>query len=109
MSDVMADPDEAILAEVRSVRETADRMANGEFPEEADHSRALAGLVRQLAEQLERHLDHREPAPARVEPAASASSGGARLPAAPVDESASAEEDRTPEDAPADPANDRAR
>jgi hypothetical protein len=98
----------AILAEVRATRETADRMANGEFPEEADHPRALAGLIRQLAEQFERHLENREPATPRVEPADSAMSGGARLPAAPVDESAG-EEDETPEDAPADPANDRAR
>jgi hypothetical protein len=84
-------------------------MANGEFPDEADHTRALAGLVRQLAEQLERHLDNREPAAPRVAPGAGSTSGGARLPAAPVDESAGPEEDRTPEDAPADPADDRAR
>jgi hypothetical protein len=85
-------------------------MANGEFPDEADHSRALAGLIRQLAEQFERYLDPRDPATPRVEPAASGTSGGARLPSAPVDESTkAAEEDRTPEDAPADPANDRAR
>jgi hypothetical protein len=106
---MMDDRADAILAEVRSAKETADRMANGEYPDEADHSRALAGLIRQLAEQFERYLDNREPATPRVQPAASGASGGARLPAAPVDESAAAEEDRTPEDAPADPANDRAR
>ena len=49
-----------IVAEVRSVRETADKMANGDYPEEADHSRALAGMIRQLADQLERHLGGRE-------------------------------------------------
>lgn len=45
---------EAALAEVASVRETADRVANGDAPEDADQIRVLAGLIRQLAEQVER-------------------------------------------------------
>jgi hypothetical protein len=42
------------LAEVASVRETADRLANADAPEDADQIRVLAGLIRQLAEQVER-------------------------------------------------------
>jgi hypothetical protein len=42
------------LAEVAKVRETAERLANGESPAEADHVRMLAGLIHQLAEQVER-------------------------------------------------------
>lgn len=48
------DPSEAALAEVRKVKETAERLANGETPDEADQTRVLAGLVFQLAEQVER-------------------------------------------------------
>jgi hypothetical protein len=48
------DPNEAALAEVRKVKETAERLANGETPDEADQTRVLAGLVFQLAEQVER-------------------------------------------------------
>ena len=49
-----SDPNEAALAEVRKVKETAERLANGETPDEADQTRVLAGLVFQLAEQVER-------------------------------------------------------
>ena len=46
---------EAILAEVRSTKETAERMANGESPKEgADEIRVLAGMVHQVTEQVER-------------------------------------------------------
>jgi hypothetical protein len=45
------------LTEVASVRETADRLANGDTPDGADQIRVLAGLVRQLAEQVERLFD----------------------------------------------------
>ena len=48
------DPSEAALAEIRKVKETAERLANGETPDEADQTRVLAGLVFQLAEQMER-------------------------------------------------------
>jgi hypothetical protein len=44
-----------ILAEVRKTKETADRMANGESPKPgADDIRVLAGMVHQVAEQVER-------------------------------------------------------
>lgn len=44
-----------ILAEVRKTKETADRMANGESPKPgADEVRVLAGMVHQVAEQVER-------------------------------------------------------
>lgn len=46
---------EMILAEVRRTKETADRMANGESPKQgADDVRVLAGMVHQIAEQVER-------------------------------------------------------
>ena len=45
---------EAIRAEAAATKETADRMANGETPAAADDIRVLAGMVRQLADQIER-------------------------------------------------------
>jgi hypothetical protein len=45
----------AILLEARKTKETAERMANGEGPPgEADDIRVLAGMVHQVAEQVER-------------------------------------------------------
>lgn len=35
------------LAEVAKVRDTAERLANGDYPEQADHVRVLAGLIGQ--------------------------------------------------------------
>jgi hypothetical protein len=56
MSDeLMSDGVEAIVAEARKTRETAERMANGDGPPaEADDIRVLAGMVHQIAEQVER-------------------------------------------------------
>ena len=46
---------EVILAEVRKTKETAERMANGESPKAgADDVRVLAGMIHQVAEQVER-------------------------------------------------------
>jgi hypothetical protein len=46
---------DAILVEARKTKETAERMANGEGPPgEADDVRVLAGMVHQVAEQVER-------------------------------------------------------
>jgi hypothetical protein len=45
------------LAEVAKVKETAERMANGEATAGADQIRVLAGLIHQLAEQVERMVD----------------------------------------------------
>ncbi len=46
---------EVVLAEVRKTKETAERIANGDSPKEgADDLRVLAGLVHQIAEQVER-------------------------------------------------------
>jgi hypothetical protein len=44
----------AVVEEARKTKETADRLAHGDYPGEADHIRVLAGMVRQLAEQVER-------------------------------------------------------
>ena len=56
MSDVPAKDDvSAILVEARKTKETAERMANGDGPpDEADDIRVLAGMVHQVAEQVER-------------------------------------------------------
>jgi hypothetical protein len=48
---------EAVLLEIRKVKETAERMANGDYPDEADHVRSIAGLVHHLAEQTERLVE----------------------------------------------------
>jgi hypothetical protein len=77
------------MAEVAKVRETAQRLADGDYPEEADHIRVLAGMIGQLAEQVER-LGQEASAPLAH------------------DAEALVEEDRTPESAPAQPMNDRA-
>ncbi len=46
---------DAILVEARKTKETAERMANGEGPPgESDEIRVLAGMVHQVAEQVER-------------------------------------------------------
>jgi hypothetical protein len=55
MADAKLEGTDAILAEARKTKETAERMANGDAPPgEADDIRVLAGMVHQLAEQVER-------------------------------------------------------
>ena len=56
MSDeLMTDGVEGIIAEARKTKETAERMASGDGPPgEADDIRVLAGMVHQVAEQVER-------------------------------------------------------
>jgi hypothetical protein len=51
---LQADPIDAALSEITNVKETAERLANGESPDEADQVRVLAGLIHHLAEQIER-------------------------------------------------------
>jgi hypothetical protein len=86
---------DAVRLEIRKVKETAERMANGDYPEEADQLRSVAGLVHLLAEQTER----------LIEPM--------RAPLSSVDDRHDAEvaleEDRSPERGPAAPLDDRAR
>lgn len=83
---------QAVIEEVRKTRDTAARLANGEATDDADHVRVLAGMIQKLAEQVERLAGDGQ--------AASPASGGdSQVDEAPV------EEDRTPQDAPADPAN----
>ena len=54
-TDEVAEGIDSIVAEVRKTKETADRMANGDSPKgDADEVRVLAGLVHQVAEQVER-------------------------------------------------------
>jgi hypothetical protein len=53
--ELMTDGADAIIAEARKTKETAERMANGDGPpSEADDIRVLAGMVHQVAEQVER-------------------------------------------------------
>jgi len=80
----------SIAAEAAKTRDTADRLANGNFPEDADHVRVLAGLIKQLAEQIQRLAD----------------TGGA-LDTTEHDREVVLEEDRTPGRAPAEPLDDR--
>ena len=90
---------QAAVDEVRKTKETAARLANGECPEDADHIRVLAGMIQKLAEQIERLAESGASAEASTP-----SDVGSR-----VDKEAEAavEEDQTPQDAPADPMNDR--
>ena len=86
---------EAALVEVANVKETAERVAKGESSDDADQTRVVAGLVH-LAEQTERLF-----ASMRT-PVAEGSREGADH-----DAELLREEDRTPEDAPAAPLDDR--
>lgn len=55
MAERRLDSADAILVEARKTKETAERMANGEGPPgEADDIRVLAGMIHQVAEQVER-------------------------------------------------------
>jgi hypothetical protein len=45
---------EAVRLEAAKTKETADRMANGESTDEKDDRRVLAGMIKQVAEQVER-------------------------------------------------------
>jgi hypothetical protein len=48
----------AILAEAEATTVTADKLANGDYPDDADHIRVLAGLIKQTSEQVERLARH---------------------------------------------------
>lgn len=95
----MSDQSEGIRAEAKKTKETAERLANGDSPEGADHIRVLAGLIHQVAEQVERLAAQLDELPdgSRQEGGMSSHEAERQL-----------EEDRTPEDAPAEPADDRA-
>lgn len=56
---------DAIRAEAVATAETADKLANGDYPEEADHIRVLAGMIKQVAEQVERLAEHLDGVAAR--------------------------------------------
>ena len=46
---------DAIAAEAEATAQTADKLANGaDYPEDADHIRVLAGMIKQVSEQVER-------------------------------------------------------
>ena len=80
----------AVATEAAKTKETADRLANGDYPEDADHVRVLAGMVKQLADQME-----------RLASATDAQGVSAH------DREVVLEEDQTPERAPAQPLDDR--
>ena len=56
---------DAIVAEAEATAETADKLANGDYPQDADHVRVLAGMIRQISEQVERLGRHLQGASAR--------------------------------------------
>jgi hypothetical protein len=55
--DDMATQSGDALTEVAKVKETAERLAKGQAAAGADQIRVLAGLIHQLAEQVERMVD----------------------------------------------------
>ena len=101
----MSDPGTrtAALQEIRKTRDTASRLANGDYPEDADHVRVLAGMIQQLAEQMERLAG----SDGRSASATEGRSDVAAYQAARKDAEAAVEEDRTPREAPAEPIDDR--
>jgi len=96
------------LAEVRKIIETSERVANGDHPDEADHIRVLAGMIHLLAEQILR-LSGQGGVSASESAGANTAVAPQTNPPARVDREVEiqAEEDRTPEHPPAEPAVDR--
>ena len=88
---------QAAVEEVRKTKDTAARLANGDYTEDADHIRVLAGMIQKLAEQVERL--------AASSSAPTPGAGQARSQAEAKEAEAAVEEDQTPQDAPADPIN----
>ena len=86
----------AIEAEISKTRETADRIANGDQPDETDNTRALAGLIRQLADQVNRIVGQMSDDTGRLETTDDRRREVERL----------EEEDVSASEAPADPARD---
>ena len=105
--------DAAALAEIKKVSEDAQRLAKGDQPEGADHVRVLAGLVHQLAEHTERALRMKTgaatstPDPVSGVAAHPADAGPLLSSSANHDREVALEEDQSPQDAPAEPINDR--
>jgi len=95
----MSDNEMQALLEIRKTKETASRLANGEYPEDADHVRVLAGMIQQLAEQVERLAGV-----GRLTYSPNAT-GGAQVRGKEAE--AAAEEDQSPGTAPAEPINER--
>lgn len=85
---------QATGAEAKKIKETAERLANGDYPEDADHIRVLAGMIHQLAEQVERLAS--DPGP--TDPLQAGT-----MPSSQTEEGP--DEDLTPERAPAEPAD----
>jgi hypothetical protein len=97
---------QAILAEVGSTKETAQGIAHDGPAPDADVSRLLAGLLGHLAEQLERVISLVPDATKVAGVQGSAGGHTAAAAATPEADEGSSEEDISPEDAPAQPAND---
>src|SRR3954467_3995296 len=87
---------DAVRLEIRKRKGTAERMANGDYPEEADQLRSVAGLVHLLAEQTERLIQPMRAPLASVPDARHGAEGAVG-------------EDRSPERGPGAPLDDRAR
>jgi hypothetical protein len=93
-----------IIEETRKTKQTAARLANGEYPKDADHIRVLAGMIQQLAGQIERLAGAAVEGDDGAEPSTGSAAG---MQAGAKEAEAAVEEDQTPEDAPADPISDR--
>ena len=96
---------EAVLAELRSTRETAQGIAHDGPAPDADVSRLLAGLLAHLAEQVERVVSLLpKGTPIGDRPVPERRAVGGTTP--PQEDDDATEEDISPEDAPAEPARD---
>lgn len=95
-----------VIDEARKTKETAARLANGEYPEDADHIRVLAGMIQQVAEQVERLAQATVGGGPQGGSAGAPNRSGGRPPEA-MEAERVVEEDQTPERSPADPINDR--
>ena len=45
---------QAVVEEVRKTKETAAKLANGDYPQNADHVRVLAGMIQKMSKVIER-------------------------------------------------------
>jgi hypothetical protein len=102
------------LTEIRRLRETAEKFANSDQHSDVDQSRVLAGMIHQLAEQVERlasaGVTETGGTPSDAGGVETTAVAPSTNPPTRVDRDAEAalQEDRSPERGPADPIDDRA-
>ena len=101
----MSDNEMQALLEIRKTKETASRLANGEYPEDADHVRVLAGMIHGISTIFrDREQVERLAGVGRLAYSQNAT-GGAQVRSKEAE--AAVEEDQSPGKAPAEPINQR--